>query len=99
MEHPSNIQNRMITRPNKPITLFFVYFRNIAKKKKVKSFHCWKNKNISNSFPLKSLQLLQFFWCFPETNKYMYHFCIECLTGLNFSIIKQKSYWNEQHKN
>lgn len=34
MEHPSNIQNRKITRPNKPITLFFVYFRNIAKKKK-----------------------------------------------------------------
>lgn len=51
MEHPSNIQNRKITRPNKPITLFFVYFRNIAKKM-VKSFHCWKNKNISTPFPL-----------------------------------------------
>lgn len=77
MEHPSNIQNRKITRPNKPITLFFVYFRNIAKKKRSNHFIVGKIKTFQTPFPLN----LYNFYNFSDVSLRLINTCI--ISALN----------------
>lgn len=64
MERPQNIQNRMIIRPNKFITLFFLILETLPQKM-VKLIHFWKNKNIPKLFSPKIFTTFTFFLIFP----------------------------------
>lgn len=78
MEHPSNIQNRKITRPNKPITLFFVYvLETLPKKKRSNHFIVGKIKTFQTPFPLN----LYNFYNFSDVSLRLINTCI--ISALN----------------